>query len=659
VLRAWHRLVAPTGRWPRLVIAAACALILVLYCSNPSTEDPDHPPGDGRYHPVLARGDGHMSYLMARSTALDGDWVFDNDLARFGDPWNAPRTKTGRKSIIHPIGPPLVWTPMIWLAEGGAVVANAVGADIPLHGYTTWHQRIVFLSSALFACGAVLLGRRLAHKLLPGGGGPWAPTYAAVAVLLGTSLTYYATDMPSYAHAMDAFACAAFLCYWAETAGRRDVRRWLALGALLGIATLVRVQELAMGIVVAIEVVTHAIRHARAKQWPDAARWLGGGALALGATLVVFIPQLVEWQLVFGTVTELPQGAKYTRLEAPMFVELLFSVRNGWFTTTPIAYAAVIGLGVLVGSKRTRSLVVIGLVAAVAIQVYLNSTILDWWGGSAYGQRRLCNVTLPLVVGLAALFAACARARLPRLVRHAIALVVFGVFIGWNLHRVIALRGGKSAPSELVPICCDWVVRPLRGPATAVYHAIGDPFAFPANAVFAARHGVSMQRWDAVVGDYPFIPALDALLDERLWREHGKAGLGPSYVVSGFGPSLKADRAFRWTTAPTATLLVPNLMPYGQRITAWLAPGGAQHATLRWNGEQVADVDLKPGWNAVAFELPHPALHTNELAIDATPAMITVQPPAPWPSPTGPVGVAVGALDLVFLPPAASALGSP
>jgi hypothetical protein len=45
------------------------------------------------------------------------------------------------------------------------------------------------------------LGLGLARRLA---GGRWAPAWAAIAVLLGTPLTYYATFMPSYAHAMDA-----------------------------------------------------------------------------------------------------------------------------------------------------------------------------------------------------------------------------------------------------------------------------------------------------------------------------------------------------------------------------------------------------------------------------------------------------------------------
>jgi hypothetical protein len=615
-----------------------------MYCTNHDmAKQPDAPRGDGVYRPVLARGDGHMMYLMARSTALDGDWHYDNDLARFGDPWRQRVTPTGRKAIVNPIGPALVWTPLIWIAQGGAVVANLVGADIPLHGYTPWHQRFVFLSSALFACAAVLLGGALARRLL---GGTWSATYAVVAVLLGTSLTYYATHMPSYSHAMDAIACAAFLFYWAVTLGRHDRRRWIVLGALLGLAALVRVQELAMGVVVALEVGVETVRRRRWRAlWP----WWLGGAAALVVALIVFVPQLLEWRIVFGSFAGLPQGARFTRFEAPMIGEVLFSARNGWFSTTPIAYAAVIGLVLL---PRRAWLVGAGLIAAVAVQVYLNSVIFDWWGGAAFGQRRMCNVTLPLVVGLACLLWRCNRLarRLPVAARHAIAIAILGPMIAWNLSRVGALRSGVAAPDGLSPTCCDRVPRPLRGAAQWLYRRIGNPFELPASAWFAWRHGVPLDRWDQAIGNYPLIPPLDSLIDDQLWAQRGTWRIGSGvepYLVRGWSRSVRADRPLRWTTEPAATVLVPNLMPYGQRLTLWLAPAGARRATVRWNGDVVAEAELA-GWTAVRFDLPDIAIHTNELTIEATPGPFA---PATGPAPAGPVGVAVGDLELAFLRP--------
>lgn len=606
---------------PALLLAAACAVVVVMFATNTDMGgDPHAVRGDGKYRPVLARGDGHMLYLMARSTALDGDWRFDNDLARFGDPWNEPRTKTGRKSIVHPIGPALVWTPLIWIAQGGAVVVNAFGADVPLHGYTSWHQRFVFLSSALFACGAVLLGWRFARRLL---GGRWAATYAAVAVLLGTSLTYYATYMPSYSHAMDAFTCAAFLAYWIATLGSTRLRRWLVLGVLLGIAMLVRVQALAFGIVLVVEVVAQLARRQTRSggAWLATARtWVGGGCITLVTALIVFTPQLLEWHIVFGRITELPQGAKYTRFEAPMIAELLWSARNGWFTTTPLAYAGVVGLFLL---PRQARVVAVGLIAAVAIQVYLNSTIVDWWGSASFGQRRLCSVTFALVIGLAALLWRAGRligAR-PRARRfaHAAAIAVLGVFVAWNLSSVYRLRGGQAAPSERTASCCGRFPPFARGAAQWLYDRIGNPFQFPANAVFALLHDVPLARWDQTVGDYPLVPPFGAFRDNKLVGQRGVWRVGSphraSWLVGGWSAPQSDDRPFRYLTASEATVLVPNLMPEPQRYEVWMRASAETDVALLWNEDRVASARLTTTWTAVTFELRAPALHTNELTV--------------------------------------------
>jgi hypothetical protein len=651
----WQRAVrwlALPGKWQRVAMLVGCVVVLAMYCTNRDMGgDPDSPRGDGTYRPVLARGDGHQLYLMARSTALDLDWRFDNDFARFGDPWNEPRTRTGRKAIVHPIGPALVWTPLIWVAEAGAVVANTLGADIPLHGYTLWHQRFVFLTSVVFGCGSVLLARRLAQRCSLG---RWAPTYAALAVLLGTSLTYYSTYMPSYSHAMDAFACAGFLAYWTATLGRTDVRRWILLGVLLGAAALVRVQEIATGVVVAIEALAAVVTALRRRERVAsvAGRWLGGGALVLVVAGIVWIPQLVEWQIVFGKFTELPQGHRFTRFEAPMIGEVLFAPRNGWLVTTPLAYLGLVGL--LLAPRRLW-LVTGALLAVVAIQVFLNSTVLDWWSGASFGQRRLCNVSFELVVGLAVLCWRVGRllaSRLPVAAIRACAVVVVGAFVGWNLVSVGDLTHGRAAPDALSPSCCDNVPSPLRGPVRWLYDRIGNPFELPASAVFAIAHGVPLSRWDQTVGNYPLLPGLAELHDDAaFFRVRGTWNLGAPdiepYLVDGWSEIRRANgRSFRFTTARVATVLVPNLVPDGQRLTLWLAAGGARVATVRWNGDIVAHAELTDGWTPVVFDLPDIAIHTNELAVEAEPALLANDKLGSEP---GPVGVAVSRVDFELL----------
>ncbi|NVB84735.1 MAG: hypothetical protein HOV81_40570 [Kofleriaceae bacterium] len=645
-------------RGPRWLLAVAFAMIAGMYCTNQDMGgDPTSPRGDGQYRPVLARGDGHMLYLMARSTALDGDWDFGNDLKRFGDPWHEPVTKTGRKSIVHPIGPALVWTPLILAAQGGAVTANLFGADIPLHGYTLWHQRIVFFSSVLFAIGAALLSLRVASRSV---GGKWAPTYAVVCALLGTSLTYYSTYMPSYSHAMDAFACSLFVWYWTHSLGQNHARRWLILGVLLGFASLIRVQESAFGILVAYEVLFRLVVAARDRD-PGFARivcrWVGGGLLCLLVALVVFIPQLLEWHIVFGDVTGIPQGARFTRFNAPMVSEVLFSARNGWFSTTPLAYAGCIGLLFL---PRRARLVAVGLLLVVVMQVYLNSTVLDWWSGASFGQRRMCNVTLPVAVGLCGLIwrAGTLAARLTHYrhtVWHGLLWAIAGTLVVWNVSRVYSFRGGRPAPDQIMSACCSGVPAPLRRLAKPIFERTGNPFAFPANALFSLTHDVPLSRWDRVVGLYPLVPGLADLRDDaRFFSVRGQWNVGAAglqdFLVDGWSRSVQLEgRAARFTIATAATALVPNLMPDSQRFRLELFPAGSRDVVVMWNGVQVARSELQPGWNVVTFEIGDMPLHMNELTIVSKPAFMV---PTPGHAVAGrPAGVAVGALTIELVRP--------
>ncbi len=655
-LRAAVRWFAQGGP-PRWLVAIAFLFVLGMYCTNDDMGgDPAAPRGTGEYRPVLARGDGHMMYLMARSTALDLDWNFDNDLAGFGDPWNQPRGPNGHKVIPHPIGPPLLWTPLVWTAAGLAELQNLMSADIPSHGYTEWHQRFVFLSSVLAAWAAIAIAMLVARILA---GGRWAPAYAGVCGLLGTALTYYATYMPSYGHALDTLACAGFLGYWAITIGRTDVWRWIALGALLGVAMLIRMQDLGLGIVVAFEAAVSAVRALRARTPQLALRAVLGGTVVLGVALIVFFPQLVYWKVIYGGFFAAPQGGAYTRLGSPMILELLYSARNGWFSTHPLAYAGVLGLFAL---PRKSWHAAAGLLLAVAVQIYLNSSIFDYWGMASFGNRRLCSMTLPVVVGLAALLWRGGRLvarwpRIPRVTWHVVAIAMLAPFVGWNLWRVTDFKAGRPAPDGLEPSCCDKLPKRFARPLRKVYAVVGNPFQFPANLVFALRHDVEIQRWDHAVGNYPVLPPSNLLFENKLAGQKGRWRLGyplaEPYLIGKWSGPHDADRPFRWTREREVRALVPNLMPNDQHVTIWLAPGGTRKVTVKWDGHVVFAGELAPRWNAIGFTLHDHTVGEHELSIESELGpLLPMLPPAegkPWPEPKWPVGVALGTVDLEIL----------
>ncbi|PKO18632.1 hypothetical protein CVU37_04390 [candidate division BRC1 bacterium HGW-BRC1-1] len=93
----------------------------------------------------------------------------------------------------------------------------------------------------------------------------------------------------------------------------------------------------------------------------------------------------------------------------PEVWNLLFSGWNGAFYWHPILAVGAVGL--LAGLVIPRRLwsAHAGMVAAVAVAVYVNACAGDWWAGSSFGMRRFASLLPFFAVGLAAVYA-----RLPR-----------------------------------------------------------------------------------------------------------------------------------------------------------------------------------------------------------------------------------------------------
>ncbi len=650
-----RRCIARLGRIPATALVTAALATAVMYCTNDNRD----PAPRSTYRPMMARGDGHMHFLITRSVVFDRDFNFDNDLALYGDPWNQPRTVTGRKNVMQQIGPSLVWAPLLVVAHGAALVANVFGAGIETHGYTMFHQRILFTSSVVFAWLAIGLGILVVLRLV---GGRWAATWAGIAVLLGTTLTYYATFMPAYAHAMDAAACAGFLALWALTLGELRWRRYIWLGVLLGIATMVRIQDVGFGIVLALELAVLAWERLRGDaegRGGAVLQLLARGALVLAITGVLFVPQLYVWKVTYGSWLTTPQGPGQMRYGHPMVLELLFSSRNGWLSTHPIAYLGTLGLvlGIVSGPRLGKHvrLVSAALLASIAFQVYINAVTYEWWSASSFGQRRMCSVTLPIVVGLALLLrwtSVRLAGRVGVRIKQAIGIVVLGYLVAWNLAWVSRLAHARPAGRDNVATCCTDMPAPLSWVARPIYAAIGNPFELPASAWFAVRHDVELQRWDTAVGNYALVPGVLGYNDGSYRKVSATwNALDARYLLEGWGP-LQRDRgrSWRWTTADRASLLLPLLMPEPHRITLPIignAGAGAQiQVEIACNGSVVAQGSVGASWTTISFDTDG-RIGENEITITATVNPhrgAAPPPPLPW----IPVGIAIGPMHVAL-----------
>ena len=265
---------------------------------------------------------------------------------------------------------------------------------------------------------------------------------------------------------MDAFACAAFLAYWAHHArAAATCGAGSSLGALLG----------ARDAGPRAGARARRGRRARARAVGDAGADARGRARCAGSAaarsrsavaLVVFVAAAARVaRSCSAASTELPQGARYTRLEVADDRSSCCS-RRATAGSRPRRSRTRRARPRRACRARARASPP-GSSPRSRVQVYLNSTIFDWWGGAAFGQRRLCSVTLPLVVGLAALLwrggPARARARAgPRAAWHVRvgAPRRSGRSSAWNLARV-STCAGQAGPVGARAV----VLRRRAGPA--------------------------------------------------------------------------------------------------------------------------------------------------------------------------------------------------
>ena len=189
--RLWERLARLARKTPLTLLAAG--LVLVVYLSRYLAYDGN-----------LIHGDGHYSWVMARSLAFDGDLNLANDYTACGDERSlGVEEGGGRPADPFYLGPALLWVPFLRLARALIPVAASApaawrnGCDGP------WAHFVLTLAPL---CGvlAVWLGARVARR--------WVSERAAAVALvvlgLGSTLLHYASLVPSYSHVWAALGVA-------------------------------------------------------------------------------------------------------------------------------------------------------------------------------------------------------------------------------------------------------------------------------------------------------------------------------------------------------------------------------------------------------------------------------------------------------------------
>ena len=478
--------------------------------------------------------DGVTYFAQLRSLVFDRDLDVAREFTVLGQP--------PRPVLVVPIGPTLLWAPLYVAVALIDAFGRTLGlwrapADVATLGLTTPYVRAALLSSfALGATGLVALLLHLRRQFARG------VAWTTVTLVFGaTPLFWYMVYEPSMTHAASfgfaalfAVAAAAWLAPWGQVP---TVRQCLVLGTLLGGAFAVRSQEVLFALLPALFVLGVSA------PWPDRLRRalrLAGWAF-LGA-LPWLVLQALHSYVLFSRYeyTLVGQGGYFNPLQS-RWLDTLFSSWHGLFSWTPVVYLA--ALGTIAYLRRewrwaTAALVILFLTA------WVNGATQDWAAGWSFGGRRFSSVLVLLAPGLALAIEAVVK-------RPLVALApLVAAALWWNHLLMVQYTSGMLPKDE--PVAFSRLVRQQGEVATRAPYAY--PFAFPANAWFAWRHDLPIDKYD-VLAPVGIGPSFETRFDRHVEK----------FLLDGWEAPTGDEWGSAWWIRDTpATIAVPLALPPGR-----------------------------------------------------------------------------------------------
>jgi hypothetical protein len=374
----------------------------------------------------------YFSYL--RSMAFDRDLEFGNEyryffardpagLAGFGSTFlDRVEPATGRHINFAPLGSALLWSPFYILAHVGVLAARAAGSAVAADGFSAPYVAAACYASWLYGG----LGLLIVHQTLRrfAGADETAAGWATAALLWASPLLYYMTIAPGFSHATSVFAIAALV--WATLAAREraGVVPWIGVGALGGIAALVREQD---ALFLAVPLVLIATDGVRWRRWADAAM---RAILTVTTAVAVFVPQLLAYHAINGAFGPSRLVTRKMTYWSPHFLSVLLDPGHGLFVWAPVLLVATIALAGV--AFRRRDLVAAVLLLALVLQAWINGSVESWTQAGAFGSRRFVGATVVFAWGLAAALGAARRRAGPVAPAAALALCVW-----WNVSLMV------------------------------------------------------------------------------------------------------------------------------------------------------------------------------------------------------------------------------
>lgn len=389
--QTWKRM---TMIKPPILFGGLFMLSLVIYAALIPV-----PRADGQ----LIGSDGIGYYSYVRSLVLDQDLDFTNEYTYYlGSATQSGLTPIGRPANKYALGPAILWMPFFLVAHGIALLATMVGVPIAADGFGYLYQAAISIGSIVYGTLGFWLAFTCARRFFS-----QASALTAIVLLwFSSNAVYYMIFEPSMAHMTSLFSVALvftmWFCWFREHT-YPPLPHALLLGAAGGLVMLVRLQDAFLLLVPYGYLIYRLIQAVWKKQYQEARHWLWLGMLVAVSTIIVFLPQLLVWQRLYGTWITSPYASDHIPAfywTMPQIGKVLFSSFHGLFLWHPV-YLLALG-GLIVVGRRSLWLA-FALVGALAVQVYLVAAWWAWWQGDSFGGRMFLNAMWIWTLGLSGL----------------------------------------------------------------------------------------------------------------------------------------------------------------------------------------------------------------------------------------------------------------
>lgn len=399
--------------------------------------------------PRIYSSDEIEYYVYLRSFVKDGDLDFQNDYKAFAS--RAPEeyrksgfyhtfmeleTETGLRNNFGPIGCSVLWLPWFLAADGYVKAVNLFGGDIPPDGFSEPYIQMIAYGSLFYG----FLGIIFIYLTLKRFFKTPVSIIAAIVVWMATPAVYYMYVQAPMSHSCSMFAVSLFIWYWSGTIGSFKLSRWVILGFLVGLAGIVREQDVFFGILLPLELLWmfyYSLKEKKKFPFKDA---FWSSLVSLGVCFLVFIPQLVSYKVLYGHFGPSPLVARKMMWHSPYAWDVLFNYNHGLLFWTPLLLFALIGLICFTIKNRFIGL---SLLAGFLIQVYISGSVGSWHAAGSFGHRRFVGCSIIFAFGIAFLISKLWRKRM------SIVVVLFaGLFCIWNLQLIVQFATGMMDRSK-------------------------------------------------------------------------------------------------------------------------------------------------------------------------------------------------------------------